>query len=331
MPEPAAQRVNCPHCNKGYRWSDKLAGRLVDCKQCGERFVVPNQPGIGIAPDAAPTQDDTYELALDEDGRTAADPEPKAAPAVGGRCPVCNTKVPETAVICLNCGFNMKEGKRVETAVVADASEQDTAPENPQTQQASDRARNRDDYDSEVAADTARRHRWEEIIFPLIVVGVGLFFALLNALVLAPYFDRTVNTQYGMDVGFGLSALAYVVVFALTIVLMFPILLGGIFFMAAVLGSSFGNLFTALLKLAALVTLVVAVDDSVAIGLDIITGGFGGIGWFIRIAILVAVFYPLCSTLFDMEHHEIGIMILFYLIAPMFVGILVYALVSGFF
>lgn len=332
MSDTQDQRVTCPQCSKGYRWSAKLAGRLVDCKQCGQRFEVPEQPGVGRSLDSEPNPDGTYDLALDDEGRTAADPEPKAAPPIGGKCPACNVKVADTAVICLNCGFNMKEGKRVQTAIVADApvdvSTLKTPAGTPDVEETVKRAKSREDYDAQVVADAARQHRFEELIFPLIVMGIGTGFMLLNAFVLAPTFY---GSPAGGSLTFGAAIAGYAFFFAVTIVFMFPILLGGIFFMAAVLGSSFGNLFTALLKLAALVVLVVAFDDSMKLGLNILLDGFGGIGWMIRIAFLVALFYPLCGKLFDMEGYEISIMMLFYLIGPIAVGILVYMLFSGFF
>lgn len=333
MPDSQDQRVTCPSCSKGYRWQERLVGRPVDCKKCGERFEVPPSAGMGISLSAAPADDGLYDLAVDDTGHTAADPEPKAAPAVGGKCPACNSKVAETAVLCLNCGFNMKDGTRVQTAVVAvgPATDLATPAGTPDAKETVDRATKRDDYDAQVAADAERQHRFEEFTFPLIVMGVGVMFALLNGLVLAPQFDRAVLAPRGMDIGFALSAAQYFTFFAITITFMFPILLGGIFFMAAVLGSAFGNLFTALLKLAALVMLIVAFDNSMSLGLDILLEGFGGIGWMIRIAFLVCIFYPLCGKLFDMEGFEIGIMMMIYLIAPMAVGLLVVMLFSGFF
>lgn len=103
MTDPANQRMNCPACNKGYRWHASIAGRTVPCKQCGESFVVPDEPGTGLP--AKPTKaDGAYEI------QTVEAEEPIVTPP---KCPSCNTSLRKGAVICMNCGFNLKEGKKM--------------------------------------------------------------------------------------------------------------------------------------------------------------------------------------------------------------------------
>ena len=59
---------------------------------------------------------------------------PRSAAAAGGastkgdkikggrdRCPNCGSTMKPDAVICVNCGFNRAEGKKLDTQVVADA------------------------------------------------------------------------------------------------------------------------------------------------------------------------------------------------------------------
>ncbi|MEM9020204.1 MAG: hypothetical protein AAGC44_06530 [Planctomycetota bacterium] len=334
MPEPAAQRVNCPHCNKGYRWSDKLAGRLVDCKQCGERFVVPNQPGIGIAPDAEPTQDDTYELALDEDGRTAADPEPKAAPAVGGRCPVCNTKVPETAVICLNCGFNMKEGKRVETAVLQDDSSEAEAQGN--TGQAPPPPPPgpmglREERDAEAALDAERSHQWNDYVLPAILTGIGLVLMLFNNLFFAHQSPSLTTDWFGGTVSWGELTLATMIdtVFATGIntVLLFL----GLLLLVALFGASYGALQSVILKILAIVLLCQEVDFTFFVVMDIATGGAGFLAVFINWAIYLTVMIGLCVKLLEMDMTEFRVFIVFIIVGHMASSFLINFLIAAFF
>ncbi|MFK7789904.1 MAG: hypothetical protein AB8C95_10495 [Phycisphaeraceae bacterium] len=113
------QRVTCPGCDKGYRWQASLIGRRVPCKQCGTEFRVPDAPGIGIThqPDSI-AEDGTYDLDFDAVADMPASPANHAVPATNGKCPSCNSPVREGAMLCLNCGFNMAEGKKIEAPKV---------------------------------------------------------------------------------------------------------------------------------------------------------------------------------------------------------------------
>lgn len=109
----SSERVTCPGCKKGYRWKSSLIGRHVPCKQCGSTFEVPIAPGVGKAIHIEPG-DDGY--ALDEPETASAS---HAAPASSGKCPSCNSPVREGAVLCMNCGFSMAEGKKMAGPSVA--------------------------------------------------------------------------------------------------------------------------------------------------------------------------------------------------------------------
>lgn len=306
------QRVTCPGCDKGYRWQASLIGRLVPCKQCGAEFRVPDAPGIGIANQPEPVAEGgTYDLDFDAIDDTPASPAHHAVPAANGKCPSCNSPVREGATLCMNCGFNMVEGKKVQTNIAAGTTS---------TESDSNKMSKRIQRDMETAEETYRQHAWQEYTLPIILLCVGLVFALINALGLTP----AVNTMY-MNKGYGWASngqaiVGYFVVFALTLIMMLPLLFGGILFMAAVFGSAFGNLFTAILKLLALTIFVVSLDHMVDLLLDLGTGGFGGIGYGIRLTVVLAAFYPICIKLFDMDSHEIWTMFLLYVIGPMAVG-----------
>ncbi|XAL98812.1 hypothetical protein OT109_14630 [Phycisphaeraceae bacterium D3-23] len=111
MSDSATQRVNCPGCGKGYRWDLGLVGQAVNCRKCGVNFAVPGQPGsVGDLLDAPPADDGTYQLDLEAGAEHPDEPEPLATPANDGKCPSCNSPISESAVICLNCGLNLREG-----------------------------------------------------------------------------------------------------------------------------------------------------------------------------------------------------------------------------
>ena len=308
----ASQRVTCPGCGKGYRWQSTLAGKKVPCKQCGETFTVPNAPGTGLADHQAPvTEDGTYELDINE---PASQTTHKTAPH-NGKCPSCNSPIRAAAVLCMNCGFNVAEGKKLKTAVAETPAEAEEI-EKP------DRHIRRLERDMATAADTHQQYLWQEYRLPIILLCVGLALSLINAFALTPQMNNILVSKGYTALTNAQAIVSYFLSFAITLVMMLPLLLGGIFFMAAVLGSAFGNLFTAILKLLALTIFVVSLDHLVDLLLDLVTGGFGFIGWSVRLSVVLAAFYPICIKLFDMESHEIIIMFLLYVIGPIAIGML---------
>ena len=116
MNEPQ-QRVVCPTCGKGYRWQASLVGKRVPCKNCDTPFMVPDAPGVGLVINSIGA-DGTYDLELDAAKDTPASAEFHAVPANNGKCPSCNSPVREGAMLCMNCGFNMAEGKKIQAPQV---------------------------------------------------------------------------------------------------------------------------------------------------------------------------------------------------------------------
>jgi DNA-directed RNA polymerase subunit RPC12/RpoP len=119
----------CTACGKEYRWKPELAGRKAKCG-CGASIVVPaERPATGGgAPAAKPA------------GPPAAAPAPTrvfaptaetiAAPAEssGAKCPACSAALAPNAVLCVNCGYNLKTGKTLSVVVERDEDEPDDQP-----------------------------------------------------------------------------------------------------------------------------------------------------------------------------------------------------------
>jgi hypothetical protein len=116
----ATGSFSCDACGKSYAWKPEIAGKRVKCK-CGGKLTVPaTDPAADAAPDGF---DDLMALA---DGAPAheesyAPPVAAVAPArvaanAGGVCPSCNARVDPAAVICVNCGQNLKTGKKLKTS-----------------------------------------------------------------------------------------------------------------------------------------------------------------------------------------------------------------------
>jgi phage FluMu protein Com len=117
-----ALTARCGSCNKKFKANDKLAGKRVKCPQCGGTITIPvPQPAESPASMAS---------LLDEEGihpAPAPKPnptqQPKTAPAAVGKCPSCSGRITAGAVLCVNCGLDLRTGKPVEIGeAAADAS-----------------------------------------------------------------------------------------------------------------------------------------------------------------------------------------------------------------
>ena len=109
MASSREDRITCPSCGRRYVWKPQFAGRKVRCK-CGESMRMPKPTA---------TDDGTYDLDLEKTD-APREPLPSEAgrtPAHGGKCPSCGTAISQQAVVCVQCGFDLKEGRRIETSL----------------------------------------------------------------------------------------------------------------------------------------------------------------------------------------------------------------------
>jgi hypothetical protein len=119
----------CTACGRQYAWKDTLAGRKVRCK-CGQVMIAPvlaplaphAQPGPR-APAALPPKehepdpDDLLYALADDAEQAARDRARRAAMAAAGEasgCADCGAALPAGAVVCVECGLNLKTGRRLE-------------------------------------------------------------------------------------------------------------------------------------------------------------------------------------------------------------------------
>jgi len=124
-------RLTCGQCGKALKVPDQLAGKRGKCPSCGNTIEVPQaEPQPEIQPD--PIADFSYQTAA-ESSEPLAGPDPSAldalsqhldsaapqeavaAPTDSDRCPKCNQLIRQGAVICVNCGHNMKLGVNAKT------------------------------------------------------------------------------------------------------------------------------------------------------------------------------------------------------------------------
>jgi hypothetical protein len=105
-----ASKFSCGSCGKSYAWKPEIAGKRVKCK-CGQPLLIPKtDPAGGAAPGGL---DDFAALAADA-GAAVAAPAARGGPT----CPGCGAGVEPSAVICVNCGQNLKTGQKLKTAKV---------------------------------------------------------------------------------------------------------------------------------------------------------------------------------------------------------------------
>ena len=111
-------RFSCAACGKSYRWKAEIAGRSAKCA-CGAKLVVPSN---------APSISDTEEVPLAPEPTRSATPQgvkPSQTSGIETKCPSCSASLVSGAVLCVNCGYNLKTGKKLGSVVVeADAEEE---------------------------------------------------------------------------------------------------------------------------------------------------------------------------------------------------------------
>lgn len=114
-------RVSCPHCGKSYRWKPAFAGRKARCKRCDGVIRMPVEAPDGDIVAATEDANGDNEFELLEPGQTAATAPlaPGTLPGTPGtgRCPSCGNVVKSSAVICISCGYNIREGTQLQTTV----------------------------------------------------------------------------------------------------------------------------------------------------------------------------------------------------------------------
>ncbi len=96
-------RFSCPSCGKVLNVKDEYAGKKARCPGCQEGLTVPYAPEAAEAADAA----------------TSAAPAPSAS-----ACPSCGGALPDGAVFCVACGYDLRSGKQLQT-VTGGAAEED--------------------------------------------------------------------------------------------------------------------------------------------------------------------------------------------------------------
>ena len=122
-------KFTCAACGKEYRWKPELAGRKAKCG-CGAALVVPAERPAAksmteTAPVVPPTSAGPAPVVASELTTPAANGSPDATASAGGSCPSCGASLAPNAVLCVNCGYNLKTGKTLSAVVVERDEDED--------------------------------------------------------------------------------------------------------------------------------------------------------------------------------------------------------------
>ena len=104
-------KVKCGNCSAQFKAKDELAGRRVKCPKCQSPVTIKAPPVA--APSAAKKRaaNPLLDILDEEDVRSRAS---------GPICDNCGSEVKHGAVICIDCGFNLETGDRLETEAAED-------------------------------------------------------------------------------------------------------------------------------------------------------------------------------------------------------------------
>ena len=153
-------------CGQRLALSIDMAGRTGRCPQCLERIVIPDREALLKMVEQArakhlqnrekeeigPVASEPPRQEPDAPATPAADikrpavhppapkapkppvlepPKPEEVVAPTAKCPSCGNDVAADAVICVNCGTNLKTGKKLKTVADESSPEEKTKPEEP--------------------------------------------------------------------------------------------------------------------------------------------------------------------------------------------------------
>ena len=89
--------IKCTACQKRMKAPDRLAGKRVKCK-CGAAIAIPAAAAMEL--------EEMADLSLLAEGESID----------GSNCPSCAAVLSPGAVVCVQCGYNLKTGRKMSTA-----------------------------------------------------------------------------------------------------------------------------------------------------------------------------------------------------------------------
>ena len=319
--------IQCPSCEKTFRWSRQIAGRRVKCA-CGQKFTVPDDPDGAVIPAAMPAppkpQLQTFELSEPDD--TPAPPPTRQAGGTllenPGQCPSCNGKIADGAVVCILCGYNLAAGGRIDTRV-------ETAPQEPEQSDADPDASASVDaltaYGTSAAAralaerqDERQVSAFRETVAPIVLLIVGVLFILGYS-----YYDTETLGEAGLHL---LQNAGIALVSTMATV-------GGVLVIAGRMGVYFGPFRTVMLKCLALGLFGSFPADAATVGvMPILIEMLGVHGLIGVISMCVTLNVVLvggpAAMIFDLDRYEWGFLTMAIVVFKL-VGLVIFLVFVG--
>jgi DNA-directed RNA polymerase subunit M/transcription elongation factor TFIIS len=96
----------CPECGQVLEAPEEMAGESLACPSCEAPISIPDQENSKV--------DEEYSALVFDNlpDTSATDPYAETADNV---CPECGAKLNEGVVLCVQCGFHLKLGKKIST------------------------------------------------------------------------------------------------------------------------------------------------------------------------------------------------------------------------
>ncbi|NJL31284.1 MAG: zinc ribbon domain-containing protein [Phycisphaerales bacterium] len=301
--------VSCPACSKRVKHKPELAGKKLRCS-CGQIFLMPAQPGgiaeaVTNAPGKAAKAGSDAQAAADKmakaslkvnpgdggaydlsDDSVSILPKEEKKPTGGtkGKCPKCGNGVKPEAVICINCGYNLKAGTQVASEVPPAKKGGSSVLD---AYAATARARGISVEAEE--SEALRKARITEIYAPIGLAFTGVLAMFATAAIFVP--AGTTFQLFSVMIEIGVQ-----------LVLRMPFLVLAIFLTAKIMQVSFGPFLTALLKLVGLAFFTAGVGGLIDHAVNHATDGLGSA--FITPLIHLAIFWGLSVFLFSLDFME---------------------------
>ena len=306
LPQDQSNHVGCSACGRRFVWKPELAGKVVKCT-CGKVFT------ISQTPDNAP-------VSLEPDDFDHAPTEIAEGPPK--HCPSCNLLMKATAVVCLNCGYDIRAKSKVNTRVGDAGATRLAAANGPRLPDELERLEDhRPEATHEVRRsgvtealinreDDAQASRFLDFTLPIIFLVTGVLLTVVSSL----------QNDYTLVEG--------LVRAGLSILIRVPIMLAALVFAAKMMSISYGPLSIGLLKLAGIAMGPMALADVVLFWIIGATFGFGF--WFAVLVYLFITGIPV-SYMFDLEVNETCVTIIVIVLCEMFFKFFLLALLLGLF
>jgi len=110
-PVPAAEGVaTCPHCGELVRAPDRKRKRVGKCPACGVAWPAP-AARPKPPPRPVPPPPDEFAGSTPDDDPDSGNPY-RTADAGSRRCPGCTAQLGPAVVLCVRCGFDLREGRK---------------------------------------------------------------------------------------------------------------------------------------------------------------------------------------------------------------------------